>query len=128
MPFAVTADGQDWKNWDDPVRGALRWCLLVDSIGPEPESLTTGVLQLGAGGWLGRHRHTAPEVYYVLEGSAIVAVDGKEMTVGPGSLVRFEADVEHGIHAPEGPVRVLFLFPTTNFEDVVYRFTAEPAA
>jgi quercetin dioxygenase-like cupin family protein len=128
MPFAVTAEDQRWETWDDPVRGQLRWCLLVDGTEPGPESVTTGILQLDAAGWLGRHRHTAPEVYYVLEGRAVVALGGEEMTVGPGSLVRFQADAEHGVRAAEGPARVLFLFPATGFDDVVYRFSAEVAA
>jgi quercetin dioxygenase-like cupin family protein len=127
MPLVTTVEDQQWETWDDPVRGRLRWCLLADGTDPAPESVTTGVLELDEGGWLGPHRHTAPEVYYVLSGQAVVALDGEETTVGPGALVRFPADAEHGIHAPDGPARVLFLFPSTAFGDVVYRFSAEAA-
>jgi quercetin dioxygenase-like cupin family protein len=128
MPLVTTAEDQQWETWDDPVRGRLRWCLLVDGTDPDPESVTTGVLELDAGGWLAPHRHTAPEVYYVLSGRAVVAQDGEETTVGPGALVRFPADAEHGIRALDGPARVLFVFPTTAFRDVVYRFSEEAAA
>jgi quercetin dioxygenase-like cupin family protein len=124
VPLITTVQDQQWETWDDPVRGCLRWCLLADSA----ESGTTGVFELAGDGWLGRHRHTAPEVYYVLEGKAVVAMDGEEVTVGAGALVRIPGDVEHGVRAVDGPVRVLFVFPTSAFDDVVYRFSAEVAA
>jgi quercetin dioxygenase-like cupin family protein len=88
--------------------------------------VTTGVLELDAGGWLALHRHTAPEVY-VLAGRAVVAQDGEETTVGPSALVRFPADAEPA-RALDEPARVLFLFPSTAFRDVVHRFDEEAAA
>jgi quercetin dioxygenase-like cupin family protein len=128
MSFVTTVQDQPWETWDDPVRGCLRWCLLADGADPAPDVVTTGVMELGADGWLARHRHTAPEVYYVLEGRAVVALDGEEVTVGAGSFVRLPADIEHGVRAEDGPARVLFVFPTTGFDDVVYRFSAEDGA
>jgi quercetin dioxygenase-like cupin family protein len=128
VPLITTVQDQQWETWDDPVRGCLRWCLLADGADPTPESVTTGVAELTGDGWMGRHRHTAPEVYYVLEGKAVVALDGQEVTVGAGALVRIPGDVEHGVRAVGGPVRVLFVFPTSAFDDVVYRFSAEVAA
>ncbi|MDF2976896.1 MAG: Cupin 2 conserved barrel domain protein [Actinomycetospora sp.] len=128
MPLITTVQDQQWETWYDPARGRLRWCLLADGVDPTPESVTTGVAELADDGWLGRHRHTAPEVYYVLEGKAVVALDGEEVTVGAGALVRIPGDVEHGVRALGGPVRVLFAFPTSAFDDVVYRFSVEVAA
>jgi quercetin dioxygenase-like cupin family protein len=126
MPHVTAAADQRWETWDDPVRGCLDWCLLDDGRGPSPESVTTGVMTLGEHGWLGRHRHAEPEVYYVLEGDAVVAVDDDEVRVGAGSLVRLPGDAEHGVRAVDGPVRVLFVFPTAAFDHVCYRFSADP--
>jgi quercetin dioxygenase-like cupin family protein len=129
MSLVTTVTDQTWETWDDAVRGrGLRWCLLADGTDPSPEAVTTGVFELADGGWMGRHRHTAPELYFVLEGRAVVALDGEEVTVEAGALVRLPADVEHGIHAVDGPARVLFVFPTTAFDGVVYRFTDEDTA
>jgi hypothetical protein len=125
MPLITTVQDQQWETWDDPVRGRLQWCLFADGADPTLGSVTTGVAELAGDGWLGRHRHTAPEIYYVLEGRAVVALDGEEVTVGAGALVRIPGDVEHGFRALDGPVRVLFVFPTSAFDDVVYRFSAE---
>jgi quercetin dioxygenase-like cupin family protein len=127
VPFITTEQDQQWETWDDS-RGSLRWCLLADGADPAPEVVTTGVMELADRGWLARHRHTAPEVYYVLEGKAVVALDGEEVTIGAGAFVRLPADIEHGIRAVDGPARVLFVFPTTGFDDVVYRFSADEAA
>ena len=128
MPHVTAVADQQWETWDDPVRGRLHWCLLDDGCSPSPESVTTGVMTLGEDGWLGRHRHAAPEMYYVLEGDAVVIVYDDEVRVGPGSLVRLPGDVEHGIRAAGRPARVLFVFPTTAFDDVVYRFSADALA
>jgi len=87
-----------------------------------------GVMTLDEDGWLAQHRHTAAEVYYVLEGEAVVVLDGDEIRVGAGSLVRLPGDAEHGIRAVGGPVRVLFVFPAEPFDDVVYRFGVDEAA
>jgi hypothetical protein len=99
MPLVTTGEDQHWETWDDPVRGRLRWCLLVDGPDPDPESVR-----------------------------AVVALDGEETTVGLGALVRVPANAEHGIRALDELARVLFLFPTTAFEDVVYHFGEEAAA
>jgi quercetin dioxygenase-like cupin family protein len=128
MPHVTTVDDQPWESWDDPVRGRLRWCLLDDGTDPSPDAVTTGVMTMDVDGWLGPHRHTAPEVYYVLEGRAVVTVGGEDQTLGPGTLVRLPGDAEHAIRALDGPARVLFVFPTSAFGDIVYRFRDEAAA
>lgn len=127
MTLVTTVDDQDWTIWDDPVRGCLRWCLMTDGTDPSPGAVATGVLELDPDGWLGRHRHTAPEVSYVLAGEAAVALDD-EVTVGPGALVCLPPDVEHGARAVGGRARILFFFPTTAFDDVVYRFSHDDGA
>ena len=113
---------RDWETWDDPARGRLRWCLLDDGTGTPDQPTTVGVAELAADGRLNRHRHTATELYVVLEGEAVVSVDGTDREVGPGTLVRLPGDVEHGIRTAGGPVRFLFVFPGASFDDVVYRF------
>jgi quercetin dioxygenase-like cupin family protein len=120
----TTVDPADrvWETWDDPTRGHLRWCLLDDGSGTPEQPTTVGVAELAAHGRLNRHRHTATELYVVLEGEAVVTLDGTERAVGPGTLVRLPGDVEHGIRSAGGPVRFLFVFPGTSFDDVVYRF------
>ncbi|MFC5142049.1 cupin domain-containing protein [Actinomycetospora rhizophila] len=128
MSLVTTAADQVWETWDDPVRGRLRWVLLTDGADPFPGTVTTGVMTLDGDGWLGRHRYEAPELYYVLEGEAAVTLDGDEVRVGQGAVVRLPSDVEHEVRAVGGAARILFVFPTTGFADVVYRFGEDRAA
>ncbi|WP_433802281.1 cupin domain-containing protein [Actinomycetospora sp. CA-084318] len=122
MPLLTAAVDQPWETWDDPVRGRLRWCLLDDGSDPAPHNLTTGVIDLEPGDWLGRHRHAATELYFVVSGTAVVWLAGEETTAQAGTHVRLPGGIEHGLRADDGPARVLFSFPTTAFADVVYRF------
>lgn len=126
MSLLTAATDQSWETWDDPVRGHLRWCLLDDGTDPAPHAITTGVLDLGPGDWLGVHRHAATELYFVVSGSPVVTLAGEESTVHAGTHVRLPGGIEHGIRAGDGPARVLFSFPTTAFADVVYRFRDDP--
>jgi len=50
-------------------------------------SLYTGLTALATIGWLGLHRHTAAEVYHLVEGSGVVVLDGVEHPVAAGSAV-----------------------------------------
>ena len=111
-------DEQEWTVWDDD-RGRLRWCLMVDEAG----SGTVGMMTLDDGGWLAPHRHHPAELYLVHSGEAAVLLDGAEFHVGPGAVVHIPGDAEHAVRAAgTGPVRIMFVFPTTAFDDVVYRF------
>ncbi|WP_018332744.1 cupin domain-containing protein [Actinomycetospora chiangmaiensis] len=128
MSLLTAAVDQPWETWDDPVRGHLRWCLLDGGLDPAPHAVTTGVLDLAPGDWLGRHRHAATELYFVVSGSPVVWLDGRETVVAAGTHVRLPGGIEHGLRAVDDPVRVLFSFPTTAFADVVHRFRDDPTA
>ena len=117
------------EGWDDPVRGQLSWSLLLEGPGWTGSGPTAvGLAELGTDGWLGLHRHSAPELYHVVAGRVVISIDGDEQEAGPGAVVAVPADAEHGIRAlgPE-PARFLFVFPHHHFADVTYRFSAEEA-
>ncbi|PVZ08249.1 cupin domain-containing protein [Actinomycetospora cinnamomea] len=124
--LVATPEDCEWVVWNDPVRGRLRWCLIGDGADTVPAAVTTGVAVLDEDGWMGRHRHSAPEIYYIHEGEAVVDVGGEAVSVGPGAVVHLPGDVEHGIRAAgNGSVRVFFVFPTAAFNDVVYHWDDE---
>jgi mannose-6-phosphate isomerase-like protein (cupin superfamily) len=118
------------ESWDDPVRGRLAWSLLLEGAGWTGDgSAAVGLADLGTDGWLGLHRHAAPELYHVVAGRVVVTVDGDEQEAGPGDVVALPADAEHGIRAVgTEPARFLFVFPHDHYADVVYRFSAGDAA
>ena len=60
--------------------------------------LSAGLYVLEAGGTDPQSPHTEDELYYVIEGRAVVTVGDEDRTVGPGSLVFVAATVPHRFH------------------------------
>jgi len=82
MAQPTIARGADipWETWRDPAlaeRSPVRW---RDLLGREPgasHSIALGVAEIPPGAALARHRHAAPEVYYLIAGAGRVEVDGQ---------------------------------------------------
>ena len=112
------------EGWDDPARGAVAWYTLFSGDLTPTEGLTAGVAELPPGeGRLTLHRHSQAELYYILEGFGLLTVDGVETPVAAGAAVFIPGDAEHGLrNASDAPLRLLYVFPTDRFSDVVYRF------
>ncbi|MFN0283474.1 MAG: cupin domain-containing protein [Kineosporiaceae bacterium] len=122
-PIVVHESDLEREAWDDPVRGHLGFRVLLSGGVTPTAGLTTGLAYLAPGGWLGRHRHAPPEVYFVVEGEGTVFLDGVEHAVTAGSSVFVPGDVEHGIHNPGGSLlRFHYVFPVDSFTAVEYRF------
>jgi mannose-6-phosphate isomerase-like protein (cupin superfamily) len=115
------------EAWDDPVRGSVSWFTLFSSDRTPTDSLCAGVAEIEPGGGSRRtHRHEQPELYFITEGTGILMVGDREITVSRGSAVFIPGNVEHGLrNASERIVRLLYVFPTGDFGDVVYRFGDE---
>jgi quercetin dioxygenase-like cupin family protein len=43
------------------------------------------------------HKHDQPELWYIVDGQALVGLDGEEHTVQGGDLIAIEPWVEHGL-------------------------------
>ncbi len=58
------------------------------------------------------HRHDWYHVVYILEGSGVVKIEGKEQPLKKGSVVHAEAGITHGFFNTGGePLRFLCLVP-----------------
>jgi quercetin dioxygenase-like cupin family protein len=114
------------EAWADPVRGEVGFRTLFGEGDRATDALTLGTTELPPGGWLGLHRHAPAEVYYVLQGEAVVTLEGVEHHVTAGSAVFIPGSAEHGIrNVGDSVVRFVYVFPVGSFADVVYEFTAE---
>ncbi len=126
---AFTLDEADapQSEWDDPVRGRLRFRTLFSQGLTPTAGLTCGVTELGPNDWFGLHRHAPPEVYYVFAGAGILSLDGREITVGAGSGVFIPGMAEHGIRQTGSEIlRLFYAFPVDSFDGVEYLFNAAP--
>lgn len=109
--------------WDDAVRGSLAFRTLFSSDRTHTHTMTTGVADLRPNGWFGRHRHLTPEVYYLIEGSGVIVLDGVEHRVGGGSAVFIPGGVEHETrNTGAGLLRFFYVFAHDSFLDVDYDF------
>lgn len=61
-------------------------------------SMCAGVCQLTAGATDPQEQHTEDELYYIVQGKALLKVGNEDIPVEPGSLVFVAAHIEHRFH------------------------------
>ena len=124
-PVVVLGQNCRQESWDDPVKGKIGWRTLFSADATATDSLTAGVAEVEPGGWLGLHRHSPAEIYYVIEGHGVVTIDGAEHRVSRGTAVFIPCNAEHGIrNQGSSMLRFLYAFPVNSFAEVEYRFSA----
>jgi mannose-6-phosphate isomerase-like protein (cupin superfamily) len=107
------------------VRGRISWRTLFSQGLTPSAGITCGVAELKPGDWLGLHRHSPPEIYYILAGEGVVTLDGREIAVKAGGAVFIPGMAEHGIHQTGTEVlRFFYGFPVDSFDNVQYLFSA----
>ncbi len=125
LPQRVEAAQQLLEGGDDPAFGTVRWRTLFCADRTQTSGLVVGIAEFPPGGTLLPHRHTPAEVYFGLEGSAVVTVDGLNQPMGPGTALFVPGDAEHGTVAGPDGFRMLYVFPQDRFSDVAYRFSGQ---
>lgn len=112
------------ESWTDPVRGKVAWYTLFSGDITPTSSMSAGVAELVPGeSSLNLHRHEPAELYYILEGTGILTIEGVETVVTAGSAAFIPGNAEHGLRNESGALlRLIYVFPTDRFSDVVYRF------
>ena len=73
-------------------------------------AMSSGLYVLPAGGEDRQSPHAQDELYVVLEGDAMFAVDGDDVTVTKGSVIFVPAGMEHRFYDIERDLKVLVLF------------------
>lgn len=123
MPIRLEAAEQPLEGGEDPAFGTVRWRTLFCGDRTQTGGVVMGIAEFAPGGTLLPHRHAPAEVYFGLEGAAIVTVDGVPNPMGPGTALYVPGDAEHGtVAGPEG-FRMLYVFPRDRFSEVEYRFS-----
>jgi quercetin dioxygenase-like cupin family protein len=126
MTHAVVMQDSDvaLDRWSDPVRGRVGFRTLLGGPATRTADFTAGVTELEPDGWLGRHRHSPSEVYYVLEGEGTLTIDGATHVVSAGTTVYIPGDSEHGIrNTGTGRLRFFYAFGVGSFDQIEYRFS-----
>ncbi len=118
------------ESWDDAKRGSVSWFTLFSGDITPTDSMTAGFAEIvPGGGGLQQHRHAQPEIYYITEGTGILTIEGHETVVTAGTAVFIPGDAAHGLRNESGAdLKLLYVFPTDCFADVVYRFPDDTPA
>jgi quercetin dioxygenase-like cupin family protein len=123
-PFVTRVEHVKPEAWDD-ARGRLSFHTLISGGATPSNGLVAGVAVVAPGGSLALHSHAQPEMYFVLEGAAVVTIDGVERTVSPGAAVFIPGDARHSIRNQSAETfRILYVFPADSFEQIHYDFVA----
>ena len=89
-------------------RDGITSYLLVSEKTCMAEKLAITVVEMEPGGFQHLHSHEPEQVYYILEGSGLMTVDGEEQIVQAGDCVFFPSFAEHGLkNTGEGVLRYL---------------------
>lgn len=98
---------------------AFEWSEIVDQLKESGSpwlpilkvpTLHMGAYVLEAGAKDLQKPHGEDEVYYVVEGEAVLQVSGKDRPVQAGSIVFVAAGVEHHFHSIKSELKVLVFF------------------
>jgi quercetin dioxygenase-like cupin family protein len=74
------------------------------------------------------HSHAPAEIYYLIQGVALLQLDDAEHLLGTGSAVFIPGGTEHGLTnvgtTPVGttPVRLFYMLAAESFDEVEYTF------
>jgi mannose-6-phosphate isomerase-like protein (cupin superfamily) len=128
-PFVIEERDRDWEGWPEAqlaLRGGVVWKTLI-SAGLTPSSaLTAGVARVPRGEALPEHRHEQAEVYFVLDGTGVVAIDGLAAEVAAGSTVFIPGNALHSVRSRgPGELRFFYVLAADTFDDVEYVFSSE---
>lgn len=61
------------------------------------EHLTTSVVEIKPGGSQRIHSHVPEQIYYILEGTGLMAVGDEKAPVGPGDCIFIPSETPHGL-------------------------------
>lgn len=122
-PVFATALERPTDGWHDN-RGNLSWTTLFSAGQTPTDTFTAGVAVVEPGGFLALHRHAPAEIYFVLEGTGRITIDGAIREIASGTAVFIPGNAEHGIRNDgTATLRFLYAFATNAFEDVTYIFS-----
>ena len=110
------------ETWDDPAKGTLHWQTLFSKGTTDTDSLTCGIAIIHPGEHFALHRHAHAEVYFGLEGTGTVMIDGQPHTLSPGTALFIPGNAEHGVPSVNEPLRWFYTFAADSFAEITYRF------
>ena len=87
-------------KWEEhPVFSGLKSTMLVSNR-DEQMDLTCMLTRVSAGTVIAMHTHTCDEIIYVIEGDAVMSIEGmSDIRMTPGTFLRIPRSVKHQPHS-----------------------------
>ena len=125
-PTIIQSTDMPWETWRDPglaARSPVRWKDLIGRDRGASQALSLGLAEIPPGATLARHRHAAPEIYYLLSGAGRVEVDGQGYPATAGSAIFIPGGAMHAF-SNTGAITITFVyvFPVDTFAELAYEF------
>ncbi|KAI1042031.1 hypothetical protein LB505_012154 [Fusarium chuoi] len=112
-----------FSSFPDTKYGTVIWQTLLSKPSTSSDSMCVGIATCPSNGTLALHQHSQSEIYYVLEGSGQVEIEGVRHHVKAGTVLWIPGDAMHGAFCgPDETLKWLYVFPEGRFEDIIYRF------
>ncbi len=127
MPGSAQIDAADLpdERWEDPARGTIRFRTLISAPTTDTRDLVCGVAMMATGETFALHSHPQAEVYFGLEGTGDVLIDGIPHRLAPGVALYIPGGAVHGVPVATGPIRWFYTFAANSFADIRYNFPHE---
>ncbi len=120
-PYVGHEDDAEREGWD----GIVSWRTLLSADRTPTAGMTVGVAEIAPGSSVdgALHHHAPDEIYYVIEGTGFVHLDGQEHPVTGGSVVFVPGGTHHFVrNTGATTLRLLYAFAVDRFSDVEYVF------
>lgn len=125
LPVLRRAEAQPDECWDDPARGTIRFRTLISAPETDTRELVCGVAMMAPGETFALHSHSHAEVYFGLEGTGEVLVDGIAHPLAPGVALYIPGGAVHGVPVARAPLKWFYTFAADRFADIDYHFPHE---
>lgn len=123
LPFVTRAENSPKQGWHDAVRGDVSWHTLFSSGISPTDTMNAGIAILEPGETFRPHSHPQAEIYFMLEGSGTLHLDGVDRPARAGDAIFIPGNVRHGMHNDGSiPLRWFYVFATGSFAEVEYTF------
>ena len=124
-PTRVDASLLPDERWDDQARGTIRYRTLMSAPETDTKAIVCGIAMMAEGDTFPLHFHAEPEVYFGLEGTGEVMIEGVPHSLAPGVALYIPGGAVHGVPVANSPLKWFYTFATDSFADIRYSFLHE---
>jgi len=105
------------NSYPDALQKIVHWKVLIGEDTPSipQQDVFMGMLDLEAGGYYPLHSHPAPEIYFIMSGTAEWTIGDETFTATPGTAIYHASNVPHRmINKSNEPLKTVWFWWAPN--------------